>query len=132
MTVDKVKTEDKAGVSEGVILSDGIGNSYEMKLIKCNRGGYIIMRGVDVGAYPTIDEAIEFLRRDIKIFMQEPQTNGAPNIRAMPVHYKPIAGYAVVDDRRWTSGDIFGMGFLLALAGVAGFMMVKHYWPYFG
>lgn len=87
---DKVggKPTNEAVVMEiqGVSLKDGIESKYDFSLIKCNKGGYVAVRGNDVAAHLNIDSALEFLNKDIKTFMGEPM---APPSSAEPPRLAP-------------------------------------------
>ena len=113
---NKVTELDAVEIHE--ITLRGIESKYEFSLIKCNKGGYIVMRGQDVGAYLGIDEALDFLKKDIKKFMGEPTPPELPRAAPPPppIHgierlnfnevRRPIASVTTVDERRWTNGEI--------------------------
>jgi hypothetical protein len=129
---------------QGITLKEGIESKYEFQLIKCNKGGYIAIRGNDVGAHLNIDDALEFLRRDIKMFMNEPLT--PPDLPRVPssssgghksdMRYsdtlqrvRPAMAIAHTGGRRWTNGDIVGLTMLFILLAILAFQGVYKWWP---
>lgn len=142
------QSDNKGAIVEihGTTLREGIESKYEFSLVKCNRGGYIAIRGNDVGAYPNIDEALDFLRKDIKLFMHEPLT--APpeiprTVSPAPIHgierlqrhvldeiRRPIvANAATMEERRWSYGEILGMATVFVLLVILAFQGTRMWWP---
>ena len=105
---------------------------YSLRVLKCNRGGYIVIRGADVGASMNIEETLDFIRKDVRAFMNEPQPPAVRPPTVYPVqHMFQPNPKAVTIDRRWTFGEMFSTFFLLVLLAIVGYQMLLHYWPNF-
>lgn len=49
----------------------GITDIYELKVVRCNRGGYVVTIGNDGGAFSNINDALAFICKDMRTFMKE-------------------------------------------------------------
>ena len=108
----------------GSIIREGVEKKYEFSLIKCNQGGYIAVRGEDVGAYVNIEEALGFLNKDIRAFMQEP-----PMVPKMPYDQVLKVGTVPNYERGWTFTESLGVVVLTILAIALSFLGFSRWWP---